>query len=202
MNTFCLVLISALLTGSLPEQEPTLRDAVRRKEGPVTVRVRELSEPQSLELLLGKSDLVVRGTIGNVVASNLSRDEQDVQTEYRVHISEFLFRAITADVQGEDAPYVTIVQRGGTTLVDGYPLTVKHLALPALKPGTEVILFLVAVDGKYKVAQDFFGAFAIHGHMVTPLGKASVFDERLRHGVSVEQFRDEIEMTLSALPAR
>jgi hypothetical protein len=195
------VIVASILLGSGTAQRPSLRDEVRQRNAPVEKRFRVLPEPQSVEKLLEKSDLVVRGVVGEARGSYLTSDSSDVRTDYFLRASEVVYDANpTSNLLAAERPVqLTVVQQGGTVMIDGFPATVRHLALPPLNPGTEVLMFLVRTGDKYEITSDYFGVFAVNAGLVRPLGKSSVFDQRIRDGLTLSEFLGDIEAARVAL---
>lgn len=190
-----LTIVAAVLIGAAVSQRPSLRDDVRRSGAPVEKQYRVLPEPQSISRLLEKSDLIVRGVVGRTRGSYLTADESDVRTDVLLTASEILYdRSLTSDLG--DAIHgvpLTVVQLGGTVMINGHAATVRHVDSPALKPGAEVVIFLIRAGERYEIASDYFGVFGVQAGVIRPLGDSGVFDQRIRDGLSLSEFRAEID---------
>lgn len=174
-------------------QFETLREAVIRESGPVEKKYRVIQEPQSIGSILAVSDIVVRGTVGPQLMSYLTQDGSDVRTDYQLRVAEVLVspRAPAVSEQSQMTDQLVLTQRGGTVTIEGHHATVRHVALPPLRPGTEVVMFLVRAGDKYEIAKNYFGAFSLSESTVIPLAPR-VFDDQHRRGLTFAAFRNEI----------
>ena len=182
-----------------PQASKTLREMVR-EQGPVNVYTQEDFPPITLREVLAKVDVVFRGTVIGAEGSYVSEDGLDVLTEYSVDGSPVMVHDRVNGGPGEDRPRaIIVVQRGGTTLIDGQQVTVTHGGLEPLRPGTEAV-FMLHRDGdteKYRLVMDYFGVFTIDNGVVIPPRKGGM--SRAYKGRTVDEFMSELA-TAASIP--
>ncbi len=193
-----LVGFGATSTSAQREHLPreTLREAVLRTNGPVNkVMSPPLFVQTSLEELLNSSDLVVQGTLGEP-RSYVSDDGGTIYTDYVVREPQVLYSA-TVQMSPKPGPAAdfTLTQLGGSVLVEGQPVSVRHLALEPLKAGTHGVFLLVRRQDKNFILRDYLGVIEIQHEIVSPLGELRNIAPGIR-GTTVTAFRRDVVSTL------
>jgi len=119
--------------------------------------------------LLGITDVVVMGTIGNP-RSYVSEDQRDVYTDYPINNAVFIYqKQPTATQTPGTLPGVTVTQLGGTVTVNGTKFTQKEPALLPLQSGTQGLFLLQRIGTKYQITRVYYGAFRIVDGVLLPL---------------------------------
>jgi hypothetical protein len=134
----------------------------------------------TVEQVLDRTDLIVRGIIGEG-HSHLAPDSRNVLTDYEIQHPTILYQATTMAAQKPGAtPSLTVTLQGGTIAVNGLTFTSEHAALPSLDPGTDCLLLLRLVDGRYMVAGPYFGAFLVKNASLEPITRKQLFAQEYR----------------------
>jgi hypothetical protein len=131
--------------------------------------------------LLQKTDIVVRGIVGNP-KSYLSDDERNVYTDYVIVNPVFLYQPqLVPSARPGIVPSVTVTQLGGSiTLPNGLTFTQTEQGLLLLEPGTEGLFLLQRVGDQHRLVGTFYGAFRIEAGTLTPLAKRQSFAPEYR----------------------
>jgi hypothetical protein len=62
-----------------------------------------------------------------------------------------------------------VTLHGGTISVNGVPFTAKYPDEPQLQPGAQYMFLLRRVGDKYRLADDYYGVFAVTSERIAPL---------------------------------
>ncbi|HEY7290689.1 MAG TPA: hypothetical protein VH583_12710 [Vicinamibacterales bacterium] len=156
-----LLIIGCIVVSTGPAIGQTLRELVREshRDQIITVNVEKPFVPFSW--VLKQTDLIVRGTLGSGVAV-LSDDETDVVTTYPLISPRVVFPSNYKpySTPGPQVQPLAISVHGGTTIVEGFKVTVGRDDTPTMNSGTEVIAFLRSDRQRYWIAAET-GIFAV-----------------------------------------
>ena len=150
-------------------------------------RIRELV-PLSLEQMVPTADLIVHGIV-ELRSTYLSVDQTELYTDYWVNPRRvFAQRSVATTSAPGAAPPIVLKRWGGKTLLDGVSVTVEDHDLRDFRSGEELLLVLIYdnADGKYRIAGDISGAFAVAGRRILPLVQHPIA-ERVRN-LSLDEF--------------
>ena len=197
----CVLACSVVASAQQEDLRPTLPELARRY-GPTPVyqrRTRDLVL-ESLDSVLPRADVIVYGTVENMT-TYLSADKRDLYTDYLIRPLRLIREPPPTPAPTKPGPTATpvplVVKRwGGRMAIEGVQVTQEDTVLSAFQIGQHVVLLLEfnKEDGKYRLASDPSGAFAVGESGVKPLvrhvAESEVFD-RVR-GMTVEQFESEV----------
>ena len=130
-----------------------------------------------LSKTLSQVTLIVKGTVASA-RSYLSDDQTNVFTDYVIENTLIAFRSeppppVTRP--GLPPPFVVTLS-GGRIEIAGKTFIHSDGALPALVPGTEVVLLLERdAAGKYRPIHGFLGAFQVAKGRLTRLTRVESF---------------------------
>lgn len=181
-------------------QRPTIPVAVA--EGVLgRTRTAPSGRPPSVSDILSKTDVVVRGIVGEPRAY-LSGDGRDVYTDYVVRNAVVWFDSqVASSPLPGSMPAITVTQLGGTIVINGLEYIHKEEGLPPLTPGMEALFLLQRVKGRYEIAGTFYGAFRIVSGTLLPLTSEETFAPEYRN-VAADQAVAGMVTQLRALTRR
>jgi hypothetical protein len=174
MTSFFVVIaliVSFEIVGLAQAGKPTIPEMMSRADpdggfGPATL---PSGLAPSIDLVLSKTDVVVRGVVGPPY-SYLSDDQQEVFTDYRVVNPTFLFqKTLRASKTPGIVEGLTVTLFGGEISVNGRPYVAREEGLMSLPVGSECLFLFSEYKGKNIIVGRYFGAFVIADHQVTPL---------------------------------
>jgi len=125
--------------------------------------------PPSIEEILRKTDMIVRGTVEGAKA-RLSDDERMVYTDYTIGEPAVLYesRMLESPTPGSRPP-ISFSALGGTVNIAGLTYTLRVDALPPLEVGQTCLFLLKDDKDRYEVAGRYYGVFIISGQDVKAL---------------------------------
>jgi hypothetical protein len=178
-------ILAVLLVGEvgLIAGQQLLRDEASQADGPIERVVGEpLWDGSSLSSVLNNPDLIVRGTVAGNSVAYLSSDGRQILTDYRLNNAQVIFTTgISVSLRPGMLPApVTVTQLGGSMMLEGKRVTVRHKGLPPLESGTDGVFVLIRRGDKYRIAGDYIGAFAIERGLVLPLTANRAVVEKYR----------------------
>lgn len=168
-------LLSVAVAASIGAQGPTIPELAARATEPV-VTLNRNRDVVTLELaeLLGRSDLVVRGTIVPL-RSYLSDDQLAIYTDYLVSpVRLIVMRHARHDKPTLGLNEIAFSHFGGTMTFHGVTVQVIDRNLPPFKKNTEVIVLLQRSGNETKASAPFkivgsLAAFEIRRGGVHPM---------------------------------
>ena len=189
-----------LLGTALAAQGPKLAERVAQERANVAVTINVDGPPLAFDRVLEKTDLVIRGVIGQAVPS-LSDDGRDIYTTYQLVNSQVLFSANVQQLArpGMPAP-ATLTQKGGSVIIDGFTASVGYDIVPELSLGMDVVALLHEDKGKYWPAADY-GLFEVRNSLITPLVRRSGDHQRFA-GMNADSFIAEVLALRKSLPTK
>jgi hypothetical protein len=168
-----LVLLALPLSGE-PQDAPkeTLLDRVRRGDGPIElISASPLFDVMSLQQLVAKSDLIVRGVLGEP-RTYVSDDGQSIYTDFPLTPTDFIYSpSVQTSAKPSLAPSIVITLLGGNVVLEGRPVSWVHKATPILRRGNEGIFLLTRRQGKMFLVFNYLGAFDIDSDVATPASR-------------------------------
>jgi len=190
------LIVSAGLGGpdsrSAAAQRQTVREALTSAQRPITRTSLSCGGTgPSLATLLRDTDVIAMGMIGTS-SSRETRDHLDVVTDYEILQPIYLGRRPTARIPGPSSALVVTLP-GGMITIDGLTFTSEHRDLQTPQPGTWCLLLLKESPEGYRLALQYFGAFAIENGLVSPLATKRGFAPELRGAVAEEVGRQMAE---------
>lgn len=177
LQRLALIALVVIGTECLPPvlaQGETIPDAVARgAKG--RIRSQPSGPVPAMRDLLVTADLVVRGTIADSV-SYLSADKRDVYTDHMLTNTTIMYQSsIPSSPQPSPPTSLFVTQLGGSVTLGEATYTQVEDGLPLLNRGTEALFIAVRRDGKYHLAQVFYGAFEISKGSFKPLAGRADF---------------------------
>jgi hypothetical protein len=150
-------------------QGPTLKERVAQAQADIALTVTADAPPMPFAQVLDRTDVVLRGIVGNGVSS-LSDDDADVSTTYTILSQQVLFSSsvMTSARPGSTVVPISFTNPGGTVQIEGFKATVTHTDAAKVRSGIEVILLLHNDHGTYR-ASGGTGAFQIKNSTIVPL---------------------------------
>lgn len=188
-----LVLLACSTVGAVQQ---TLAERVRGRQGSVEVmRLTEYSPVHLPELVKG-CDLIARVVVIDNGRSYLSKDAQDIESEFTVQVID---RYLLSPVL-RPAEKILITLHGGTLTIDGYPITSRENDFPPFHPNEEYILMLKhdSSTGQYLLPYGAQGAFRIIGGEVEQVSQQFGTWNRERGRVPVVDFIKELTSLIPA----
>lgn len=137
-------------------QNPGLTSQAREHD--VNVIITSEYEPATLDMIVGKSDTIVIGTIG-AARTYIVNDEQ-IFTDYDVTVEQVIRRAPPGLVQGDR---LVVHRLGGVMSLEGHHVVAEEDEFPRFEFQARYVLFLqrVADQPSYWVSYGPEGAFRI-----------------------------------------
>ena len=174
-------------------QTLTIPELVRRDSPNPILRVwqRELV-PETFEQALPKADVIVQGTVERI-DPYLSKDQMSLYSDYTI-IPSHMIRQSTPILGSQPGLQTSLVVKrwGGETTIAGVKVSVQEMELRNFTLGEQLVLMLKSdqVEGKYVLATDFTGAFAVERDHIMPLLKHPIV--KPLEGLTVAQFESEV----------
>jgi hypothetical protein len=180
----------AFLPSTAAAQQETIVELISRGVDGRT-RTAPSGRPPSLDTILSKTDVVVRGVVGTP-KPRLAKDGRNVYSDYPLKAAEILYdSALAGSKRPGIRPEVTVTQLGGTITVGGGTYTQTELGLTPLAPGTDAIFLLQRTDNSLEIAGVFYGAFEVSNNRVRPLTSKVGFSKEMAD-VSAAHFIDRV----------
>ena len=188
------VFSAASIVGAV--QQTTLAERVRQQRGNIEVLLLNEYSPVQLRELIKACDLLVRVVVSDNGHSYLTKDAQDIESEFTVQVID---RYLLSPVL-RPAEKILITLHGGTLTIDGYPITSRENDFPPFHPNEEYILMLKhdSSTGQYLLPYGAQGAFRIIGGEVEQVSQQFGTWNRERGRVPVVDFIKELTSLIPA----
>ena len=183
-----LILIFVLAATPGATQLQTIAELGSEAKGDVTITECADSPPFSLEEVLRRTDLIVRGVLGGPGLSSVSEDGRALLTTFELLSPRVTNSGQQQPMQSARLTPLSFARRGGSIQIDGF--TVSHRDCdggPNLVEGDEILILLRNDRNTYSpVSHDM--VFAIRNSVIEPLGR----DPSLFRGRDVDSLIAEL----------
>ena len=188
------VFSAASIVGAV--QQTTLAERVRQQRGNIEVLLLNEYSPVQLRELIKACDLLVRVVVSDNGHSYLTKDAQDIESEFTVQVIDRYFLS-PASQPGEK---ILVAIPGGTLTIDGYKVTSRENDLPPFRANEEYILMLKRDPStrQYLLPYGAQSAFRITGGDIEQVSKKFGTWNRERGRVPVVDFIKELTSLIPA----